>query len=98
MCPEVAGGGARLFEHGLPASSWSLRHSAITESGALCLLYDRIREVKITADGVDIEAGPGDIVVVSAETPHKFKNIGTGRLDIIRIHSSPCIIQEWLAE
>jgi dihydrofolate reductase len=44
LCPEVAGGGARLFDDGLPASSWSLRQSTIAESGALCLLYDRIRK------------------------------------------------------
>ena len=43
LCPEVAGGGARLFEDGLPSSSWSLRQSTVTESGALCLLYDRVR-------------------------------------------------------
>jgi dihydrofolate reductase len=43
LCPEVAGGGARLFEDGLPASSWALRRSKVTESGALCLLYDRVR-------------------------------------------------------
>lgn len=46
FCPEVAGDGARLFEDGLPASSWMLRQSKVTESGALCLLYDRIREQK----------------------------------------------------
>jgi dihydrofolate reductase len=44
LCPEVAGGGARLFEDGLPASSWSLRQSTLAESGALCLLYDRARK------------------------------------------------------
>jgi dihydrofolate reductase len=44
LCPEVAGSGARLFADGLPASSWSLRQSTTTESGALCLLYDRVRE------------------------------------------------------
>jgi dihydrofolate reductase len=43
LCPEVAGGGARLFEDGLPSSSWKLRQNTITESGALCLLYDRVR-------------------------------------------------------
>jgi dihydrofolate reductase len=43
LCPEVSGGGARLFEDGLPPSSWSLRHTTVTESGALCLLYDRVR-------------------------------------------------------
>jgi dihydrofolate reductase len=46
LCPEVAGGGARLFEDGLPPSSWTLRQSTVTESGALCLLYDRVREGK----------------------------------------------------
>ncbi len=46
LCPEIAGGGARLFENGLPASSWKLSHSAMTESGALCLIYDRVREQK----------------------------------------------------
>ena len=46
FCPEVAGGGARLFEDGLPASSWTLRQSKVTKSGALCLLYDRIRKQK----------------------------------------------------
>jgi dihydrofolate reductase len=44
LCPEVAGGGARLFEDGLPASSWSLRQSTPTESGALILIYDRVRK------------------------------------------------------
>lgn len=46
LCPEVAGGGARLFEDGLPASSWTPRQSILTESGAVCLLYDRIRDSK----------------------------------------------------
>jgi mannose-6-phosphate isomerase-like protein (cupin superfamily) len=49
----------------------------------------RAGKARITADGEDLEAGPGDIMVVCSETPHKFKNIGTERLDIICIHSSP---------
>jgi mannose-6-phosphate isomerase-like protein (cupin superfamily) len=58
----------------------------------------RAGKALITADGVSIEAGPGDIVVVSAETPHKFKNIGAGRLEIVCIHSASRIVQEWLEE
>jgi mannose-6-phosphate isomerase-like protein (cupin superfamily) len=58
----------------------------------------RSGRARISADGEDIEAGPGDIVVVSPETPHKFKNAGTGRLDIICIHASPRMIQEELEE
>jgi mannose-6-phosphate isomerase-like protein (cupin superfamily) len=49
---------------------------------------------RFTADGEELEAGPGDIVVVGAETPHKFKNVGTGRLEIVCIHSAPRMIQE----
>jgi dihydrofolate reductase len=44
LCPEVAGGGDRLFEDGIPASSWSLTDMTTTESGAMCLVYDRIRD------------------------------------------------------
>jgi mannose-6-phosphate isomerase-like protein (cupin superfamily) len=56
----------------------------------------RSGKARITAGGEDIEAGPGDIVVVGAETPHLFKNIGTDRLDIICIHAAPQMAQEWL--
>lgn len=58
----------------------------------------RSGRVRFTADGEDIEAGPDDIAVVTSETPHKFKNIGSDRLDIICIHSSPKMIQESLEE
>ncbi len=46
LCPEIVGGGARLLEDGLPASSWKLRQSAATESAAICLIYDRVRQEK----------------------------------------------------
>jgi dihydrofolate reductase len=43
LCPEVVGGGERLFTDGGPAAtSWSLTSTTTTESGALCLLYDRV--------------------------------------------------------
>ena len=56
----------------------------------------RSGKARFTADGTDVEAGPGDIVVVGAETPHKFKNVGTDRLDVVCIHASPRMIQEAL--
>jgi mannose-6-phosphate isomerase-like protein (cupin superfamily) len=56
----------------------------------------RSGKARVTADGEDIEAGPGDILVVTPGTPHKFKNAGTERLDIVCIHASPRIIQEEL--
>jgi dihydrofolate reductase len=43
LCPEVVGGGALLFQEGPAGSSWSLAGATETESGALCLRYDRIR-------------------------------------------------------
>lgn len=58
----------------------------------------RSGRARFTADGEDVEVGPGDIAVVTSETPHKFKNIGSDRLDIICIHASPRIIQEELEE
>ncbi|MEU9016644.1 dihydrofolate reductase family protein [Actinomadura sp. NPDC048394] len=41
LCPELVGGGAHLFDDTTPRSSWSLTSTAATESGALCLIYDR---------------------------------------------------------
>ena len=43
LAPELVGGGSRLFEDGLPGSSWRLADSTPTESGAVCLLFDRVR-------------------------------------------------------
>jgi dihydrofolate reductase len=41
LVPEVAGGGATLFEDGLPRSSWSLTDAVTADDGALLLTYDR---------------------------------------------------------
>lgn len=43
LCPELVGGGVPLFDETTAASSWTLTDSTRTESGALCLLYDRTR-------------------------------------------------------
>ena len=43
LCPALAGGGARLFGDDLPGSAWSLAETTPTDSGAICLLYDRKR-------------------------------------------------------
>jgi dihydrofolate reductase len=42
LCPEVVGGGEHLFADG-PSGSWSLTATGDTGSGAICLLYDRVR-------------------------------------------------------
>ncbi len=41
LCPEIAGGGRRLFDDGPGGSSWSLEESTRTQSGAICLIYER---------------------------------------------------------
>jgi mannose-6-phosphate isomerase-like protein (cupin superfamily) len=50
------------------------------------------------ADGAELEAGPGDIVVVGPDTPHKFMSLGPARLELTCIHDSPVMIQEELEE
>ena len=54
----------------------------------------RSGSARFTADGQEVDAGPGDILVVGPNTPHKFKNAGSERLDIVCIHASPAMIQE----
>jgi mannose-6-phosphate isomerase-like protein (cupin superfamily) len=51
-------------------------------------------EALFTADGAQIQAGKGEILVVGPGTPHKFRNTGSGRLELMCIHASPRIIQE----
>ncbi|MEV0676051.1 dihydrofolate reductase family protein [Actinosynnema sp. NPDC050436] len=43
VCPEIAGGGRRLFEDGLPASKWVLTHHETGELGETAMVYDRAR-------------------------------------------------------
>jgi dihydrofolate reductase len=43
LCPEIVGGGTRLFEDGQPATSWTLTDLATADTGAMCLYYDRVR-------------------------------------------------------
>ena len=43
---------------------------------------------RIVAGDETIEAGPGDIAVVPGGVPHKFTNIGEGRLVIFCVHDA----------
>jgi dihydrofolate reductase len=44
LCPELVGGGRRMFPDGLAASSWSLTDTSTTETSAIWLVYDRVHE------------------------------------------------------
>ncbi|MET9339365.1 dihydrofolate reductase family protein [Nonomuraea sp. NPDC003804] len=41
--PEIAGGGQRLFDDGLPATKWTLTHQETGELGEMAMVYDRVR-------------------------------------------------------
>ncbi|GAB2555778.1 dihydrofolate reductase family protein [Kribbella endophytica] len=43
LCPELVGGGNRLFDETTAPGSWTLTDSTQADGGALCLLYDRNR-------------------------------------------------------
>jgi len=55
-------------------------------------------QVTFTVGDATIEATGGQIVIVPADTPHKFVNSGTGSLRQIDIHPSPRMITKWLQD
>jgi mannose-6-phosphate isomerase-like protein (cupin superfamily) len=87
---EPYGSGVSFFlVYNQPGEGPDLHRHPYTETWIL-----RSGKARFTADGEELEAGPGDILVVGANTPHKFKNAGDERLDIVCIHASPKMIQE----
>ncbi|WP_216214550.1 dihydrofolate reductase family protein [Amycolatopsis aidingensis] len=43
VCPEIAGGGRRLFDDGLPGTKWTLIQQETGELGEIAMVYDRAR-------------------------------------------------------
>lgn len=87
---ESHGSGVSFFlVHNEPGAGPDLHKHPYSETWIV-----RSGKAGFTADSEYMEAGPGDILVVGAETPHKFKNVGSERLDVVCIHSSPVMIQE----
>ena len=54
--------------------------------------------VEIEADGERLVGGPGAIVTATAGTAHRFAARGTERLEMICIHASPVIEQDFLEQ
>lgn len=50
----------------------------------------------LEADGESVDARPGDIVTVGAETVHRFRVTGEGNLRMLCIHASPTMIQTFV--
>jgi mannose-6-phosphate isomerase-like protein (cupin superfamily) len=55
-------------------------------------------EALFVADGAERTARAGEVVIVPADTPHRFTSTGEGRLRQIDIHVSPRFVTEWLDE
>ncbi|WP_308291531.1 cupin domain-containing protein [Microbacterium sp. G2-8] len=53
-------------------------------------------EAEIVGDGEERRAGPGAIITVAANTRHRFRSSGAENLEMICIHASPEIIQEFV--
>ena len=53
-------------------------------------------DLTFQAGDEQLEAGPGDIVIVPPETAHKFTNNGPGRANLVCIHANPTFETEWL--
>jgi mannose-6-phosphate isomerase-like protein (cupin superfamily) len=65
--------------------------------------YDEVAFIRAgrgrwTVDGVEREAGPGDILVVKAGEVHSFINIGEEPLIQVDIHLGPHFVQEDLPD
>ena len=53
-------------------------------------------QARFTVGAHTVEARAGQIIIVRAGVPHKFVNVGEGRLRQIDIHPSATFITEWL--
>ena len=53
-------------------------------------------DVEFDAGDEQLEAGPGDIVIVPPDTPHKFINRGARPASLVCIHAHPTFETEWL--
>ena len=53
---------------------------------------------RYTVGATTVEGVAGQIIVVPPNTPHKFANLGPGRLRQVDIHVSERFITEWLED
>jgi mannose-6-phosphate isomerase-like protein (cupin superfamily) len=98
---ELPTGTLRGAEHGATISL-ILDHSETGEGPRLHRHpYDEtwvVIEGHLTFQAGDerLRAGPGDIVIVPLDTPHRFVNDGPERANLVCIHASPTLQTEWL--
>jgi mannose-6-phosphate isomerase-like protein (cupin superfamily) len=56
----------------------------------------RSGRVLFTVDGREFEAVGGQILVVEAMVPHKFKTLGADLYEAIHVHANDRFVTEWL--
>ena len=61
-----------------------------------CIVYSGL--VEATIDGQLAVAGPGDIIVIKAETPHRFTALGEEWIVAVCIHASARFIIDWVRD
>jgi mannose-6-phosphate isomerase-like protein (cupin superfamily) len=74
--------------------------------GTIRLHKHPYKEIFIIQEGIPtftvgsdtLEAHAGQIIIVPAEVPHKFKNLSEQRLKQIDIHASKQFITDWLED
>ena len=58
----------------------------------------RLGRARFTVGDRTIDAEAGEIVVAPANVPHKFENLGPGRLETTDLHAAGAFSTEWLEE
>ena len=103
---ELRPGGTVRFEgapHGSLASFFHVKNAP--GKGALLHRHPypetwlvRAGTVRFTVGGEPVEATAGDIVIAPANVPHMFVATGSEMLEMVCIHPSAVILQEYLPE
>jgi mannose-6-phosphate isomerase-like protein (cupin superfamily) len=62
------------------------------------LFFVQDGSARFTAGDEELDARPGQILLVGAGTAHRFVNTGSGRLRMITVHCAPRMETEWLDE
>ncbi|MFZ5732427.1 MAG: cupin domain-containing protein [Pseudomonadota bacterium] len=101
---ENAGGRSKMFEGAATGAGVSF-FLVDTDTGEGPALHShpypetwivRSGRARFTADGRDIEAGPGDIIVVGAGIAHCFECISEEPVEIVCIHAAERFETTWL--
>ncbi len=103
----MGGVAARLFhgnEHGLKTISLMMGEVQPGDGAGLHRhTYEELFIVQAgrgayTIGGTTVEAGAGDLVIIPAGVPHKFRNIGDDTLRHMAFHAADRVVIEWLDE